>query len=90
MPRKVQRNALNRGTAVYLGGSLVRFVWPCGCTREEIVTSPAGALPPSGVRRLVVENWRKNGITLQQCAKHPDYYSPKNQVPRLNEEHPQL
>jgi len=83
-----KRNALNRGTAVYLGASLVRFVWPCGCTKEEIVSSPAGVLPPSSIRRLV-SNWRTNGVTLEQCPKHPDWYSKQSQIERLNREHPQ-
>lgn len=87
MRRKIKRNALNRGTAVYLGGSRVRFVWACGCTREEIITSPIGEISHVMTERLVL-NWRKNGVVMEQCKKHPDYYNPRSQVQRLNEEHP--
>lgn len=85
--RKIKRNALNRGTAVYLGGSRVRFVWACGCTREEVLTSPSGDLNPTMVERLV-HNWRGSGVVLEQCKKHPDWHSKLSQVQRLNEEHP--
>lgn len=89
MKRKIKPNALNRGTAVYLNDNLVRFIWPCGCTKVEAVTRPGGAtIGAIGTARLV-KNWRANGVTLPQCKKHPDWYSPLNQVPRLNAEHPQ-
>jgi len=83
-----KRNALNRGTAVHLGGSRVQFIWPCGCVKEETVHSPAGALPPDAVRKLVT-HWRDCGVTLPQCRNHPNFYSPLNQVPRLNRAYPQ-
>jgi hypothetical protein len=51
--RRIQRNALNRGTAVHMGGARVRFVWACGCHRIETVTSPAGPMSESAVARLV-------------------------------------
>lgn len=87
MRRKMKRNALNRGTAVHLGGSKVRLVWPCGCTRIETMKSPAGPLGAFGTARFV-SSWRANGVVLAQCKKHPDWHSKLNQVPRLNVEHP--
>jgi hypothetical protein len=83
----LKRNALNRGTAVYLDGARVRFVWACGCTRVETIKSPAGPLSDFAVR-LLVSNWRANGVVLEQCKRHPDWHDRRSQVARLNEEHP--
>lgn len=85
---RVKRNALNRGTAVHLGGARVRFVWPCGCKRVETITSAQGPLSSAMVSRLV-RSWRANGVTLPQCKRHPDWHHKLSQVPRLNEENPQ-
>ena len=87
--QRIKRNALNRGTAVYLGGSRVRLVWACDCTRVQTIKSPAGPLDAGAVARLV-RNWRNNGVTLEQCRRHPDYYNKVSQLARLNAEHPQL
>lgn len=87
MKRRIQRNALNRGTAVHLGGARVRFVWACGCKRVETVTSPAGPMSEGAVA-LLVSNWRANGVVLAQCKQHPDWYEKLSQVARLNEENP--
>jgi len=89
MKRKITRNALNRGTAVYLHDSFVRFIWPCGCKKAEEIKNPMGkGIGPSGTQSLV-RRWRNAGVTLPQCKKHPGWYSKLNQVPRLNEENPQ-
>jgi hypothetical protein len=85
----MKRRSLNRGTAVYLGQSQVKLIWPCGCTKIEFMHSPSGALPPAAVAKLV-SVWRKNGVTLEQCKKHPDYYNRESQVDRLNKENPPL
>jgi hypothetical protein len=84
---KARRNALNRGTAVYLGGSRVRFIWPCDCSREEIVKAGKNPLQPETLARLV-SYWRRTGITLEQCKRHPDWYHKDSQVGRLNLKHP--
>lgn len=86
--RRVQRNALNRGTAVHISGAKVRFIWACGCKHVETLTSPAGPLSRSIVAKLV-RNWRANGVVLPQCKRHPDWRHKLSQVPRLNEENPQ-
>lgn len=85
---RVKRNALNRGTAVHLGGSRVRFIWACGCTKVETIRTPVGELDHRAVAGLV-KNWRLNGCVLGQCGKHPDWYSKLSQIERLNEEHPE-
>lgn len=88
MPRRsIPRNALNRGTAVHLGGARVRFVWACGCKRVETVKGPAGPLGESAVAQLV-RNWRANGVALEQCKRHPEWYERKSPLPRLNEQNP--
>lgn len=84
----IKRKALNRGTAVHLGGPWVRFIWPCGCSKREKVKTPAGDLSASAVA-LLVRRWRENGVTLEECKKHPSWYDPKSQVARLNSEFPQ-
>lgn len=85
--KKIKRNALNRGTAVHLGGAQVLFVWPCDCKKEE--TIKAGGRPLTGpATAQLVRHWRRNGVVLEVCAKHPDWHSRLNQVPRLNEENP--
>lgn len=86
--RKLKRLALNRGTAVHLGGAKVRYIWPCGCKRTETFKTPIGPLHESGVAQLV-KNWRLNGVGLAQCRRHPDWFSPKSQLERLNAENPQ-
>lgn len=86
--KRIRRNALNRGTAVHLGGARVRFIWPCDCMHVEALKSPAGPLTHDATARLV-RNWRANGVVLQQCSKHPDWYSKVSQIARLNQEHPQ-
>jgi hypothetical protein len=90
--RRVKRNALNRGTCVYLGGSSVRFIWACGCTRIETVSTGRGrskaALAPEAVRKLA-HYWRSGGVVLSRCRRHPDWYSRDSQLGRLNAEHPQ-
>jgi hypothetical protein len=83
----IKRNALNRGTAVYVTGSQVRFVWACGCKKIQTIKSPAGPIGPGMVARLV-RNWRANGVVLEQCKRHPDWHSKLSQVARLNEENP--
>lgn len=80
--RRIRRNALNRGSAVWLGGSRVRFLWACGCSRVETMETGEQAT------RLLVKNWRANGVVLEQCKRHPEWYSRLSQVPRLNAEHP--
>lgn len=90
---KVKRNALNRGTAVYLGGSRVRFVWACDCTRVETIKSGRGrrasVIGPAMVERLVAY-WRNTGVTLPECKRHPDFYERnRSHVARLNAENPQ-
>jgi hypothetical protein len=89
---KVKRNALNRGTAVYLDGSRVRFIWACGCKSVETVQTGKGrkATPihPDMVKRLAAY-WRRSGVTLPECKKHPDFYDKQLQVSRLNAENPQ-
>lgn len=85
---KIKRKALNRGTAVHVGGSKVRFVWACGCTKVETIQTPAGPMHSDMVSRLV-RNWRANGVVLAQCRKHPNWESKKNQVPSLNAAYPQ-
>ena len=87
--RLPQRSALNRGTAVYVGGSRVLFVWPCGCKRTETMTTPIGALGDMGTA-LLVKNWRLNGVVLPQCKRHPDWHSALSQVARLNAENPEV
>jgi hypothetical protein len=87
MKRRIQRNALNRGTAVHVGGARVRFVWACGCKRVETINSPAGPLSEGAVARLV-RNWRVSGVVLEQCKRHPDWYDKRSQIPRLNVENP--
>lgn len=87
MKRKIKRNALNRGTAVHLGGAKVRFIWACGCKHEE--TLLVGGKPLAGpAAAQLVRHWRQNGVVLEQCQKHPDWYSKVTQVPRLNKENP--
>jgi len=86
--KRITRKAWNRGTAVHLGGARVRFVWPCDCTKVETVKSPAGPMSHEAVATLV-RNWRLNGVTMDQCKKHPNWSSPKCQVARLNAAHPQ-
>lgn len=87
-----KRNALNRGTVVYLGGSKVRWVWPCGCKKDATVMVGVGRsktpMSPEILSRLA-PYWRRTGITLPECKKHPDWYSKDSQVARLNEENPQ-
>lgn len=84
MPRRrVERHALNRGTAVYLEGSRVRFIWACGCKRAETLER----VSPSMAARLV-RNWRANGVVLPQCKRHPEWYDKQSQLPRLNAENP--
>lgn len=82
--RRVPRNAWNRGTAVHVKGNRVRLVWPCGCTKVEVVKDTTEEMT-----RFMVKRWRANGVVLRQCPKHPDWYDPKSQVARLNAEHPQ-
>lgn len=89
MSRRIKRNALNRGTAVYLGENRVRFIWPCGCTHIERMIAPdKRACSPTATARLV-KHWRANGVTLEQCSKHPEFYSKLSLVEKLNSEHPQ-
>lgn len=85
--QKPKRNALNRGTAVYLGEARVKFVWPCGCTRKEVIKSPLGPLSAPIVEKMV-RMWRSSGIVLEQCRRHPDWYHRDSQLARLNKEHP--
>lgn len=82
------RNALNRGTAVYLRENFVRFVWACGCTKDEGLTAPGGARYSSVITRKLVSNWRNNGVVLEQCTLHPNHYEKLSPLPRLNQEHP--
>lgn len=87
MKRRIQRNALNRGTAVHLGGARVRFIWACGCKRAETMKSPAGEMSESAVA-ILVRSWRANGVVLPQCKRHPNWHDKRSQLPRLNEENP--
>lgn len=89
MRRSIKRNALTRGTAVHLGGARVRMVWACDCTRVETMKTPAGPMSESAVAKFV-SVWRKNGVTLPQCPRHPEYYNARSQVARLNEAHPPI
>lgn len=82
--KTIKRNALNRGTAVYLGENRVRFVWPCGCTRVECLKT----LSPAMTERLVL-NWRHNGVVLEQCKGHPDHYERLSPLGRLNKDYPE-
>lgn len=84
MARKLKRNALSRGTAVYLGGSNVRLVWACGCTRVETLKDPMKRPLGEGGTASLVHNWRQNGVVLEQCKRHPDWYSRDSQIARLN------
>ena len=88
---KIKRNALNRGTAVHLGANKVRFVWACGCTKVQLMKAPGrhGSNYSKWVTAKLVNWWRMNGVDLEQCKKHPDYYNPKSQLERLNKEYPQ-
>jgi hypothetical protein len=86
--KRPERNALNRGTAVYVGGSRVRFIWPCGCSRVETIKGRKNAAPPDSVARLV-PYWRRSGVVLPQCHRHPDWFHKDSQVARLNKEYPQ-
>lgn len=88
MRKKIKRNALNRGTAAHLSGANVRLIWACGCTRVETLKDPLGPLSESGTA-LLVRNWRKNGVVLQQCKRHPDWYSRDSQIARLNAAYPE-
>lgn len=92
-PMKSKRMALNRGTAVYLDGSRVRFIWPCGCTKVETMhmgrKSNSPVISPVVLRDKLVPYWRRTGVTLPECKKHPEWYSPASQVNRLNLEYPQ-
>lgn len=83
----IQRNALSRGTAVHLGGDRVRFIWACGCTKVEAVRSAGPALSESAVQ-LLVRHWRRNGVVLEQCHRHPDWHCRDSQVASLNLEWP--
>ena len=83
--RHIKRIAWNRGTAVHLGGNEVRFVWPCGCSRIERIDGPVSA----GAVAILVRNWRANGVVLEQCHRHPEYYERLSQLERLNAENPQ-
>lgn len=85
----IRRNALNRGTAVYLGENRVRFVWACGCTKVETLNAPGGAPYSYAITRKLVSNWRNNGVVLPQCKKHPNHYERLSPLPRLNAEHPE-
>lgn len=89
MNRRIQRNALNRGTAVHLGGARVRFIWACGCKRAETMKSPGGAEMSEATVARLVRYWRASGVTLPQCKRHPDWHDKRSQVPRLNEENPE-
>ena len=88
MRKKIKRNALNRGTAVYLGGVRVRYVWACGCTKVEDFKPPAGSIAPEMVARMV-RNWRANGVVLPQCRRHPNWESRESQISKLNLSYPQ-
>jgi hypothetical protein len=88
-PRKIKPKAWNRGTAVHLGGSRVRFIWPCGCKHSETMKNPDKSLMAESAVAMFVKNWRANGVVLERCTKHPNWYSPKDQVQKLNQENPQ-
>lgn len=85
----IKRNALNRGTAVHLGGARVRFVWACGCSQVEAMRRPDKRPEAESTVVLLVRHWRLNGVVLPQCRRHPDWHSPKSQLERLNAENPQ-
>lgn len=87
MPR-IKRNALNRGTAVHLGGARVLLIWACGCKHVQTIKGPLGPLSHDMTARLV-RSWRMNGVVLEQCKRHPDWRHKLSQVPRLNQENPQ-
>ena len=87
-----QRYAANRGSCVYRGGSRVRWLWPCGCRKTEIVLiGPRGCRKPMAPELLakLEPYWRSAGVNLPPCKKHPDWYSRESQVARLNAENPQ-
>lgn len=87
--RSIVRRALNRGTAVYLGGARVRLIWPCGCSRIETLLDPRGREFSAETTARTVRWWRSGGVTLEQCRAHPDFYRRESQVERLNRENPQ-
>lgn len=68
--RKVKR--LVRASAVYLGGSSVRYVYPCGHYRTETLKVPApggGKQPmsPAMVKKLATY-WRQGqGVNVPEC-----------------------
>jgi len=88
MKRRIQRLALNRGTAVHVSGAKVRYIWPCGCKKTETIKTQLGPVTEQ-TAKLLVRNWRRNGVHLEQCKKHPDWYEAKNPLQRLNEENPE-
>lgn len=87
--RRIERPALNRGTAVHVGGSRVRFVWACGCTKVEDMKDVAGKHATHYGVAAMVRHWRANGVSLLQCRKHPHFHDPKSQLEKLNLAHPQ-
>lgn len=89
MKTKIKRNALNRGTAVHLGGNRVKFVWPCGCQRTEKLKTPVRQPYTVGATAQLVRIWRANGVVLEECKKHPAYYQSLSPLPRLNAEYQQ-
>jgi hypothetical protein len=90
--RRIKRTALNRGTAVHLGGARVRFIWPCGCKHVHTIKAHGmdlahRELSPQSTAKLV-EYWREVGVVLEQCKRHPEWYSKESQLKRLNQENP--
>jgi hypothetical protein len=59
-----------RGRAEYLGGTRVRFVWPCGHTETRDYSK--GPIPKrvgaTGVRFLT-KYWSSGGVTLPRCKR---------------------
>lgn len=89
---KSKRQALNRGTVVYLGGSRVEWIWPCGCKQKAtVMIGPVRGKQPisPAVLAKLAPYWRRSGVGLPECKKHPGWYSKESQVARLNEENPQ-
>lgn len=84
----IKRNALNRGTAVWLGENRVRFVWACGCSRVDRMLYPGERPYNASVVAKLVKIWRTNGVVLEQCKVHPEHYERLSPLQRLNDNNP--